>query len=83
MKFNQHGAIGGNSSSFYKQKSTARKTFLQKVAFYAQSMGVWFWNLMRKWGWIISSGFIILVLPSVVMQMLEYENLYAKEMAYN
>jgi hypothetical protein len=83
MRLNQQHGFGGNSSSFYKQKTAAKRGFLAKTLFYAQTMTFWVWNLLRKWGWVISSGFVILVLPSIVMQMLEYESMYAKEMALN
>jgi hypothetical protein len=80
MRLNQQHGFGGNSSSFYKQKANAKKGFLAKTMFYGQNLVMWAWALFRKWGWVLTTGFVILVLPSIALQMLEYESMYAKEM---
>ena len=64
---------GRNSSSVYKPANMANMGFFQRLWFYARSLALWAWNAARKSGWVLSSAFIILILPSLMLQMLDYD----------
>ena len=67
-----------NSSNVYKKPE--RMTFFETVMYYINYVAKAGWAFMRQGGWIVTSGFVILVLPSVLMQMFEYESLLSKNL---
>ncbi len=66
------------SSNVYKKPE--RMTFFETVMYYINYVAKAGWSFMRQGGWIVTSGFVILVLPSVLMQMFEYESLLSKNL---
>ena len=67
---NNSQKMGRNTSSFYKPPNTRNMSIMQWIWYYARSLVLWTWNQGRRWGWIVSSGFVILVLPTLMLQML-------------
>ena len=66
------------SSQVYKKPE--RMTFYESVIYYINYIAKAGWGFMRQSGWVLTSGFVILVLPSVLMQMFEYESLLSKNL---
>ena len=64
------------SSQIYKKPE--RMTFFETVIYYMNYIAKVGWSFLRQSGWIVTSGFVILVLPSVLMQMFEYESLISQ-----
>lgn len=76
MQFNRRGRrLNNNSSIEYKNK---KSSFWQKLWFWCRTLFWSTWSLLQKGGWVLSTGFIILLLPTFVVQMIQQQNLYSK-----
>ena len=80
MKLNQKYSFGGNSSGFYKDKNISQKPWYLRLWFYVQSWSLSGWDYLRKISWILSSAFLILGLPTIMLKMLEFENAVSADM---
>ena len=76
----QRGFNRPNTSS-HGYKKPERMTFLETCIYYFNYTATTGWSFLKQSGWILTSGFVILVLPSVLMQMFEYESLLSKDLA--
>lgn len=81
MQFRRRGRkLNNNSSIEYNNKRSM--TIWQRLWFWCRTLFWSTWNLLQKGGWVLSTGFIILLLPTFVVQMIQQQNLYS-QMANN
>ena len=73
MRAYPYSGAGNNSYNFYKQRTPPKGNILQRLWFFVTQASGWLWQFVRKSGWIVSSAFIILVVPTIMMHMLESE----------
>ena len=73
----QRGNLRPNTSS-QVYKKPERMTFFETVLHYLTTFSRSSLAFMRHGGWILTSAFVILVMPSALTQMFEYESLLSK-----
>ena len=81
MRMNRGFGRPNTSSQIYRKRENM--TFWQRFwnfIMYVSRVG---WSFMKQSGWIVTSGFVILVLPSILLQMFEYESLLSKDLEPN
>ena len=70
----------GDNHSFYKKALTRPSGFWNSLWFYYSRFYGWILSFSRRWGWVLSSAFLVIMLPTMMMQMLEMEGLYPKDL---
>lgn len=73
MKLNPRTPHLGNSSGFYKDNNYAQRPWYVRWWAAVRAWLKWGWDFTRKTGWVLSSVFLILVLPTLMAKTLEFD----------
>lgn len=79
MKPTHKFGFGSQSSGFYKDKHAVHRVWYLR---WWAAVKAWLskgWEFGRKMSWILSSAFLILILPTLMVKTLEFESMMSNE----